>query len=72
MILLNCKAASLAVFTTMFPKEQQTSDNLIVKDCCFIIDKFIFSGVLRGCLSNLNEAYKEQRISISETTGIVK
>ena len=40
-------------------KEQQTSDNLIVKDFCFIIeifDKCSFSGILRGCLSYLNEA----------------
>ena len=48
------------MFTTMCPKEQQTSDNLIVKDYCFIIeifDKFSFSSVLRGCfLSHLNEA----------------
>ena len=59
LILLNCEAASLTVFTTMCPKEQQTSDNLIVKDYCFIIeifDKFSFSGILRGCLSHLNEA----------------
>ena len=28
------------MFTTMCPKEQQTSDNLIVKDCCFIIEIF--------------------------------
>ena len=37
----------------MCPKEQQTSDNLIVKDYCFIIeifDKFSFSGILRRCL----------------------
>ena len=50
------------MFTTMFPKEQQTSDNLIVKGCCFIIeifDKFSFSGIVRGCLSHLNEAWKE-------------
>ena len=62
LILLNCEAASLTVFTTMFPKEQQTNDNLIVKDYCFIIkifDKFSFSGILRGCLSHLNEAQKE-------------
>ena len=42
-------------FTTMCPEEQQPSDNLIVKDNCFIIeifDKFSF----RGCLSHLNEA----------------
>ena len=34
------------MFTIMFPKEQQTSDNLNVKDYCFIIeifDKFSFS-----------------------------
>ena len=50
------------MFTAMCPKEQQTSDNLIVKDNCFIIeifDKFSFSGILRGCLSKLNEAWKE-------------
>ena len=40
LILLNCEAASLTVFTTMCPKEQQTSDNLIVKDNCFIIEIF--------------------------------
>ena len=47
------------MFTTMCPKEQQASDRLIVKDNCFIIevfDKFGFSGILRGCLSHLNEA----------------
>ena len=57
--LLNCEAASLTVFTTICPKEQQTSDNLIVKDNCFIIEifnKFSFIGILRGCLSHLNEA----------------
>ena len=56
---LNCEAASLTVFTAMCPKEQQTGDNLIVKDNCFVIeifDKFSFSGILRGCLSHLNEA----------------
>ena len=26
------------MFTTTCPKEQQTSDNLIVKDYCFIIE----------------------------------
>ena len=39
------------MFTTMCPKEQQTSDNPIVKDYCFIIkifDKFSFSCILRG------------------------
>ena len=47
------------MFTTMCPEKQQTSDNLIVKDNCFIIeifDEFSFSGILRGCLSPLNEA----------------
>ena len=41
------------MFTTMCPKEQQTSDNLIVKDCFIIeiFDKFNFSGILRGCLT---------------------
>ena len=41
------------MFTTMCPKEQHTSDNLIVKDYCFIIeifDKFSFGGFLWGCL----------------------
>ena len=50
------------MFTTMCPKEQQTSDNLIVKDNCFIIgvfDKCSFSGIVRGCLSHLNEAQNE-------------
>ena len=49
LILLNCEAASLKVFTAMCPEEQQTSDNLIVKDYCFIIEifyKFSFSGIL--------------------------
>ena len=57
LILLSCEPASLTVFTTMCPKEQQTSDNLIVKDYCFIIeifDKFSFSGILRGCLRHFN------------------
>ena len=52
LILLNCEATSLTVFTTMCSKEQQTSDNLIVK-------KFSFSGILRSCSSHLNEAWKE-------------
>ena len=50
------------MFPTMCPKKQQNSDNLCVKDNCFIIeifDKFSFSGILGGCLSHLNEAYKE-------------
>ena len=36
LILLNYEAASPTVFTTMCPKEQQTSHNLTVKDNCFI------------------------------------
>ena len=55
LILLNCEAASLTVFTTMCPKEKQTSDNLIVKYYCFLIeifDKFSFSGNLRGYLNH--------------------
>ena len=46
----------------MCPKEQQTSDNLIVRDYCFItemFDNFSFSGILRECSSHLNEAQKE-------------
>ena len=46
------------LFTTMCPKEQQTSDSLIGKDNCFIFelfDKFSFSGILRGRLSHSNE-----------------
>ena len=47
------------VFTTMCPKEQQTNDNLTVEDNCFvseIFDKYSFSGILRECLSHLNES----------------
>ena len=58
LILLNCEVTSLTVFTTKCPKEQETSDNLIVEDYCFIIeifDKFSFSGILKRCLSHLNE-----------------
>ena len=61
------------MFTTMCPEEQQTSDNLIVKDCGFIIeifDKFSFSGILRGCLRHFNRNL--EKISISQTAGIVK
>ena len=50
------------MFTTTCHKEQQTSDSLIVKDNCFIIeifDKYSFRGILRGCLSHLNLAEKE-------------
>ena len=62
LILLNCEAASLTVFTTMCPKDLQTSDNLIVKDNCFIIeifDKYSFSGIVRGFLSHSNDTEKE-------------
>ena len=38
--MLNGEVTSLTVFTTMCPKKQQTSDNLIVKDYCFIIEIF--------------------------------
>ena len=38
LILLNCEAASLTVFTTMCPKEHQISDDLIVEDYCFMIE----------------------------------
>ena len=44
----------------MCPKEQQTSDNLIVKDNCFIIEIFYkvsFSGIPKGCLSHLTLSY---------------
>ena len=44
LILLNCETVSLTVFTTMCPKEQQTSDNLIVRDFCFIIETFDKGG----------------------------
>ena len=48
------------MLTTMCPKEQQTSDNLIVVENNFFIvkifDKFSFDGILRECLSHLNEA----------------
>ena len=53
------KSEKMTVLTSMCPKEQQTNDNLIVKDYCFIIevfDKFSFNGILRGCLSHLHEA----------------
>ena len=61
--LINCEAASLTVFTTMCPKEQQTNDNLIVKDQCFIIeifDKYRPSGILTGWLSHLKGLCREQ------------
>ena len=48
------------MFTSTCPKEQQTSDNMIVKDNCLVIeifDKCSFSGILWGCLSRFNESY---------------
>ena len=72
LILLNCEAANLTMFTAMCAKEQQTGDNLIVEDNCFIIerfDKFSVSGILRGCKSFI---WSLERINISQTTGIVK
>ena len=59
--MLNCEASSLAVFTVMGPKEQQTSDILIVKNNCFIIeifDKCSFNGILKvvdSCWISLTE-----------------
>ena len=53
------------MFTTMCHKEQQASDNLIVKDYCFITEifyKFSFSGILRESLSHLNEAWKNKHL----------
>ena len=55
LILLNCEAASLTVFRTMCPKEQQTSDNLVVKDNCVIIEIFDRFSFSEGCLSHSNE-----------------
>ena len=45
LILLNCEAASLTVFTTMFHKEQQASDNLIVKYNCLSF-KYLINAAL--------------------------
>ena len=45
------------MFTTMCLKEQQTSDNLIVEDYCFIseiFDKFSFNGVLSPISTRLS------------------
>ena len=57
----------------MCPEEQQTSDNLIVKDYFFIIeifDKFSFSSILRGCLRLLfvQRSYPEIFFKLQETT----
>ena len=53
------------MFTTMCPKEQQTSGNLIAKDYCFIVeifDKFYFSDILRGCLRHLKKSGKNKHL----------
>ena len=45
------------MFTTICDNLIIMSDNLIVKDYCFIIeifDKFSFSGILTGCLRHFN------------------
>ena len=50
------------MFTTMCPKDQQTSDYLIVKDNCFIIEifKYLINAALvvslGDVLIHLNEA----------------
>ena len=44
LILLNCEAASLTVFTTMGPKEQQTSDNSYTDDIIILLN-IIFTGL---------------------------
>ena len=41
------------MFTTMSPEVQQTSDNLIVKDNCFIIEIFNFSFSALGDVDKL-------------------
>ena len=56
------------MFTTMCPKQQQTSDNLIVKDYCFIIEifaNFNFSGIFGTCLSHLNQSQKIQGFCVA-------
>ena len=53
----------------MCPKQQATSDNLIVKDYCFIIeifDNFSFSGILGGCLSHLKQSRKTQGFCVAD------
>ena len=51
------------MFTTMCPKEQQTSDNLIVKDYTVLSLKCLINLALvvslGDYLSHLNEAWKE-------------
>ena len=53
------------MFTTMYHKERQTSDAMIVKDNCFIteiFDKWSVSSILRGCLSHLDEPRKNKHL----------
>ena len=54
------------MFTTMWPEEQQTSNDLIVTEGnCFIIeifDKCSFSGILRGCLNHLSKPNKNKHL----------
>ena len=57
LILLNSEAASLTVFTTMCPKEQQTSDNRIIKDYCFIIEILDEGPVKRTCKAGENSSF---------------
>ena len=67
--LLNCEATSMTVFTAMCPEEQQTSDNLIVKDNCFIteiFDKFSFSGIRDNSLIIHKSAYHLFSVLISK------
>ena len=52
LILLKCEVKSLTVFTTMCLKEQQTSDNLIGKDYCFVIE-------IQGFPKNLLESREQ-------------
>ena len=53
------KRLCLTVFTTMCPKEQKASDNLIIKDYCLILKYLINLALvvsLGRCLGHINEA----------------
>ena len=51
------------MFTTMCPKEQQTSDNLIVNDNCFIIEIFDKgNGHLENSYKNYSQCFKFRAI----------
>ena len=52
LILLNCEAASLTVFTTMCPKEQQTSKNLIVMTTVLSL-KYLINAALMVSLGDV-------------------